>query len=258
MLYKISSDLSRVYTAQKQVQQAARLLNRFVTADLPMRTLAQRLIWTAQAELLLALERPATALELLDQLIASAANRTETTVIPRLWVLRGRALAALQRVDEAQATLQAASTAAQAWDNWLDARRIQAELGKLYLKQGRRMEAQEAFARARAVVERLAAALPAGELQEHFYAQATRELPHGALVSPQKATQRLFNGLTQREREVAALVAHGKSNRAIAETLTLSERTIEKHIENIMAKLDFSSRSQIAVWAAEKKLSDAS
>jgi DNA-binding NarL/FixJ family response regulator len=53
---------------------------------------------------------------------------------------------------------------------------------------------------------------------------------------------------------VATLVAHGRPNRAIAEQLVVTERTVEKHIENIMSKLGFNSRAQIAVWAVESGL----
>ncbi|WP_105967780.1 helix-turn-helix transcriptional regulator [Streptomyces geranii] len=54
--------------------------------------------------------------------------------------------------------------------------------------------------------------------------------------------------LTPREREVAALVADGMSNRQIAGALKRSPRTVEGHIENIMAKLGFTSRARIASW----------
>ena len=54
--------------------------------------------------------------------------------------------------------------------------------------------------------------------------------------------------LTAREREVAALVATGLSNKEIAEKLVISERTAEGHVEHILGKLQFRSRSQIAAW----------
>jgi predicted ATPase/DNA-binding CsgD family transcriptional regulator len=63
-----------------------------------------------------------------------------------------------------------------------------------------------------------------------------------------------WGGLTAREREVAALVAHGKPNRQIAEDLVVSERTVEAHIGNILAKLELTSRTQIATWAIGKGL----
>ncbi len=254
MHYKITSDLSRVYIAQKQLVQADQLLDPIISSDPPKRTLAQRLIWTAQAELKLAQNRPDAALIILEQLIANAGNLTEETVIPRLWYLRGRALLALQRYEEATTILQAATAGAQVWDDQLNKRRSLIELGKLYLKLGKRSEAKEAFERARVSIEQLRVKLPAGKLSEHFSQQVMHDLPQSMLLSPKKVNQRDLNGLTQRELEVAKFVAQGKSNRAIADALILSERTIEKHVENIMAKLDVSSRAQIAVWIATKNI----
>ncbi len=45
-----------------------------------------------------------------------------------------------------------------------------------------------------------------------------------------------------------------RTNRDIGDQLVVSERTVEKHVENILAKLAFSSRAQIAAWAVEKAL----
>ena len=60
--------------------------------------------------------------------------------------------------------------------------------------------------------------------------------------------------LTPRERQVVALVASGRSNKAIAEELFISPATAARHVANILAKLGFSSRAQIAAWAADKQL----
>jgi pentatricopeptide repeat protein len=62
--------------------------------------------------------------------------------------------------------------------------------------------------------------------------------------------------LTPREREVAELVAQGLSNRQIAERLYVSERTAETHVQNILMKLGFTSRAQVAGWAAREGLLD--
>jgi DNA-binding CsgD family transcriptional regulator len=55
--------------------------------------------------------------------------------------------------------------------------------------------------------------------------------------------------LSPREAEVAALVAEGLSNRQIAERLVISERTAQNHVQHILTKLAFTSRSQIAAWS---------
>jgi DNA-binding CsgD family transcriptional regulator/predicted ATPase len=58
--------------------------------------------------------------------------------------------------------------------------------------------------------------------------------------------------LSAREREVAALVAEGLGNPAIAARLVLSRRTVEGHVQRILAKLGFRTRSQIAVWMVQQ------
>ena len=71
----------------------------------------------------------------------------------------------------------------------------------------------------------------------------------------QQTAKQAFDGLTTREREVAALVAQGRTNGEIAAHLVVSERTAESHVSNILGKLGFTSRAQIAAWAVEKGLS---
>ncbi|MFC6934312.1 LuxR C-terminal-related transcriptional regulator [Actinomadura yumaensis] len=49
---------------------------------------------------------------------------------------------------------------------------------------------------------------------------------------------------------MAALVAEGLSNREIAERLVIAKRTADSHVEHILAKLGFRSRTQIAAWVS--------
>ena len=56
--------------------------------------------------------------------------------------------------------------------------------------------------------------------------------------------------LSKRELEVARLVTQGLTNKEIASTLFISQRTAEGHVAQICNKLGFSTRAQIAAWAA--------
>jgi predicted ATPase/DNA-binding CsgD family transcriptional regulator len=59
--------------------------------------------------------------------------------------------------------------------------------------------------------------------------------------------------LTRRELQVAQLVGGGLSNREIAEQLRISQRTVESHVENILRKLGFGSRTQVVAWVVERE-----
>jgi len=56
--------------------------------------------------------------------------------------------------------------------------------------------------------------------------------------------------LTRRESEVARLITQGLSNREVGSVLQISERTVDAHVQHILNKLGFSSRTQVAAWVA--------
>jgi DNA-binding CsgD family transcriptional regulator len=60
--------------------------------------------------------------------------------------------------------------------------------------------------------------------------------------------------LAPRELQVLRLVAAGKTNAAVAAKLFLSERTVERHLSNIFAKLDLSTRTAATAWAYDHDL----
>jgi ATP/maltotriose-dependent transcriptional regulator MalT len=60
--------------------------------------------------------------------------------------------------------------------------------------------------------------------------------------------------LTVREQQVLRLVARGETNRAIAAELVLSERTVDRHVSNILGKLGVSSRSAATAYAFQHRL----
>ncbi len=61
------------------------------------------------------------------------------------------------------------------------------------------------------------------------------------------------SALTPRELQIAALIAAGHSNKAIATELVISPATAARHVANIMTKLGFRSRAQIATWATSRR-----
>jgi DNA-binding NarL/FixJ family response regulator len=60
------------------------------------------------------------------------------------------------------------------------------------------------------------------------------------------------NDLTTKEEEVLGLVAGGAANKEIAFSLNISENTVKYHLRNIMEKLHFRNRAQMAVYATKK------
>src|SRR3984893_3542555 len=78
-------------------------------------------------------------------------------------------------------------------------------------------------------------------------ALALGEPPRPAAVAPADPRANL---LGKREAEVAGLVAEGLGNKQIGGRLFISERTVDGHIRNILNKLGFNSRTQIAAWIA--------
>ncbi|MGD9894167.1 MAG: helix-turn-helix transcriptional regulator, partial [Dehalococcoidia bacterium] len=255
----VGSTLSLLRLAEGDPAGAASVLDRALGPNAGMDTVAARLCWRARGEVVLTGSDASRALDIAEQLIATAPN-SNGAVIPHIEQLRGRALAALHRHDDAERSLLAARAAAEAQGLRPAAWRIDVALGDLYRVSGRRADAQDADDSARIMIDTLAVDVPEEPvdglrgvtLREHFRQSALMLLPQRRPATPLRAAKQAHDGLTARERDVAALVARGRSNREIAETLVLGERTIETHISNIFAKLGYTSRAQIAAWAVEK------
>jgi two-component system response regulator NreC len=75
--------------------------------------------------------------------------------------------------------------------------------------------------------------------------------------SVQPRDQSRLDGITPREHEVLTLLADGASNAEIAEQLTISPKTVARHRENIMAKLNLHSRTELVKYAIRKGIIEA-
>jgi DNA-binding CsgD family transcriptional regulator len=209
-------------------------------------TLGERYIAIARAELSLANGEPLAALD--------ALSHASTPGAPRAAMVRAHALAALERWDEALATLSLARDDATEQGAQSLLWRIDAAEGAVHLAQRRRLEARRRFDAARSAATRIADSLHEPALATVFRAGVDRVAPPPPPRTSAQAAKQAFGGLTRREREAATLVAHGKANRAIARTLGIGERTVEGYIGSALTKLGFTSRTQLAVWAAEQGL----
>lgn len=246
------ASLACVKIGQRRLEEAQTLLNEALVADAAPETAGLRFCWMVRAELALARQDGQTALAIVDQLIDTA----EPGVAPRVWHARGNALTGLGRVaeavdvlEEARATARAHSARGRLW-------RVELTLARVLRSLGRREEAERVLGSARATLEELATAIEDEQLRKGFQRATSRLLPSGPTMSPARAAKQRFGGLTTREREVARLVASGLSNRAIADQLIVGERTVESYVGNILSKLGFNARTQIAAWVVESGLAE--
>lgn len=107
-------------------------------------------------------------------------------------------------------------------------------------------------------------------IDTEYFVDAIRRAASGeSVVSPQM-TGKLVAGLkrpataslpdkdrlTLREREILTALARGASNKEIAREFELAESTVKIHVQNILRKLNLTSRVQAAVYAVEHSISE--
>ncbi len=85
------------------------------------------------------------------------------------------------------------------------------------------------------------------KLVAHF--RAPEKAPAATTPAPDR--------LTPREREIVQGLARGESNKEIARTLDVAESTVKIHVQNVLKKLNLTSRVQVAVYAVEHGLNAA-
>jgi len=119
-----------------------------------------------------------------------------------------------------------------------EAARVRVLIGEACRALGDEQSAAMEFDAARWAFERLGAAPDLARLDED------------ALATGRRAP----GGLTQREVEVLRLIAAGETNKDISAALVISEHTVARHVQNMLQKLGFSSRTRLAAYAVQQGL----
>jgi DNA-binding NarL/FixJ family response regulator len=151
---------------------------------------------------------------------------------------RGAILLAEGKPRDALEALRAAWREWQALEVPYEAARVRVAMGLSWRQLGDADAAELEFDAARHVFLRLAAAPDVARVDD--------------LLAPSSSAAE--RPLTSRELQVIRLIAAGESNRAIARELAISERTVDRHVSNILTKLELSSRSAATAYAYEHGL----
>jgi DNA-binding NarL/FixJ family response regulator len=246
--------LALAYILRREFPRAEAVLKTVIPREQHPGDFFERQVARVWGELALAQGEPSIALSIAEQLIISAPGEARPQAIPHLLALKGASLLALKRLEEAAKALESARLGAQQRQAPSILWRIHRLSGQVYQRLKQEERTQLEFTSAREIIERLAVTIDEAALREHFLQAALASLPQAKPISQGALTSSKYGGLSAREREVAALVAQGRTNREIAEALVVSERTAEAHVSNILGKLGFTTRAQIAAWAVEKGL----
>lgn len=253
----LAVNLGRTYVLKHDLPAAFATLQAVMPREQHPQTMAERQIALAWGELVLAQGEAGLALQMAEHLVASAPGLfpdQPPQPIPHLLKLKGEALLTLSHLDEAVATLEEARRGAIARNARPVLWTIHRTLGQAYQLLHRRDQARQERAAGRQLIEELAKTIDDVSLRDQFERVALDSFPQEKPPLPREAARQVFGGLTAREREVASLIAQGKTSREIADLLVISERTAEVHVSNILGKLGYTSRAQIAAWVVERGL----
>ena len=192
----------------------------------------------AAVEILLAANDIGAARGAADELARTAA-RVDAAFLRGASAAASAAVALAEgRVSDAAVLLRDACTIWRDLDAPYEIARVRELTGLAYRQLGDEEGARLEFEAAADAFERLGAKPDA---------QRVASIPTGSSADA--------NGpLTGREVEVLRLIASGKTNRAIAEDLAISEKTVARHVSNILTKLDLPSRSAATAYAYTRNL----
>jgi DNA-binding CsgD family transcriptional regulator len=253
----LTAYLAESYLLNHEEEQARPLLMAAMPQEQLPRLVPERHFSWIWGKLALAGGEPERALQIAQDLLDSAPGTIPgqpQQPIPLLLHLKGEALTALSRLNEARSTLEDAQQGAQERHDPSILWRVHRSLGEVYHLLNQEEREQQAYTAAREIITTLATTIDERSLREHFVRTAFASLPEEKQRLSRQSIRQAPGGLTAREREVALLIVQGKTSREIADLLKVSERTAESHTSNILGKLGFTSRAQIAAWTVAQEL----
>ena len=192
----------------------------------------------AAVEILISVDDLATARIAVDELSRIAEQFTAPAV-------RASAAHATGAMRHAEGDLPAAlRSLREAWTLWQElevpyqAARVRVLLGQTCQQLGDHVAAEFEFNGAR-----------------HFFQRASAQPDLARVDLLQHAGRKTDTPmLSARERQVIELVATGRTNREIARQLSISERTVDRHVSNILLKLNLPTRSAATAYAYQHDL----
>jgi LuxR family transcriptional regulator, maltose regulon positive regulatory protein len=196
------------------------------------------------ARVLLAQDRPAQALALLERMLAAASGQGRDGSVIEIGALQALALAARGDQDAAVDALAQALT-------------LGGPQGyvRVFADEGAPMAALLGrLVAARKAGRAAASSVPPGGLAQVLAAFGGPDDPHGARRGAAVAVPGLIEQLTAREREVLVLLAAGMPNPRIAEQLVVSLDTVKKHVSHVLGKLGAANRTEAVARARQLSL----
>jgi DNA-binding NarL/FixJ family response regulator len=246
-----AATLATAYLIANDLVNAEAVIRAWLPSGSRPLTIAERRLVQASGRLALAQGDCAGALRIADSLIESAPRTQEDQLIPGALHLKGDALLALGRVEEAQSALEPAREEAERRSALILLSQVCTSLARLYATTKQTVLEESRTSQTRECINSIAAYIEDASLQETFLRTALQQLPQEtppAAHAPEPKVTYPF-GLTAREVQVLKLVAEGRGNRQIAEELSLSEKTVENHLTSIFAKSGTNNRSGATAFA---------
>jgi LuxR family transcriptional regulator, maltose regulon positive regulatory protein len=191
------------------------------------------------ARVLLAQDRPAQALMLLDRMLAAASGQSRTGSVIEIGALRALALAACGERDGAVDAL-ARALALGCPQGYV----------RVFANEGAPMAALLGQLVAAQKAER-AVGVPPACLAKVLQAFGGKHDPQGAGRGAVRAVPGLVEQLTARELEVLVLLAKGMPNPRIAEQLVVTLDTVKKHVSHLLGKLGAANRTEAVTRARQ-------